>query len=105
MKNHQLPASEVKVHFGEVLNRVVYGKQPVIVTKHNKAVAVIVDMEEWQKHKQKKTESPPRKRAKWLIEADRIREGIHVWQKKTKVVDTLDSVKLIRELRDEMSRV
>lgn len=105
MKNQQLPASEVKVHFGEVLNRVVYGKQPVIVTKHNKAVAIIVDMKEWQKHSCKKTETPPRKRAKWLIEADRIRENIHVWQKKTKVVDTLDSVKLIRELRDEMSRV
>lgn len=43
-----VPASEAKVHFGEILNTCVYGNTPITITKHDKPVAVLVKIEDWQ---------------------------------------------------------
>ena len=105
MKANQLPASEVKVHFGDILNRVIYAKQSIVITKHHKAVAVIVGIDEWQRKNQKTPEKTPRKKSQWLIESEALREKLRSYRKKNAIIDTLDSVKLIRETRDEMSRI
>jgi len=49
---HAIPASEARVHFGEVLRRVYVGKEHIIVEKGGLPVVAIIpfsDFEEWQR--------------------------------------------------------
>jgi prevent-host-death family protein len=49
---HTIPASEARVHFGEVLRRVYAGKEHIIVEKGGLPVVAIIpfsDFEEWQR--------------------------------------------------------
>lgn len=45
---HSLSATEARVHFGEVLERVAQADEPVIVTRGARPVAVIVSFEAYQ---------------------------------------------------------
>ena len=48
LSEKNVTASEAKLHFGELLNRCVYGSEPIVITKHDKPVAVLVKMAEWK---------------------------------------------------------
>lgn len=85
-------ASDAKRLFGNVLNECIYGKKAVSVNKHGKVVAFIVPAEMWQDKKNPGHDKP-------LPFVDEI----YKWREKykNKKRKTIDSVKMIRELREE----
>ena len=94
-----LPASEVKLHFGEILNQCIYQKKAVFIKKHEKPVAVIVSLEEWEEKvgKQSSLQTNPL-----------IKEFEEFWEQTKpsykKKLAAVNSVNLIRKLRDERSK-
>lgn len=42
----EMPASSVRAAFSEVINRVAYGKERVVITRHDHAVAALVPVED-----------------------------------------------------------
>ena len=103
-------ASAAKLHFGELLNRCVYGGEEVIITKHDKPVAVIVRIEDWQKKQApsvKKTtpkhlrETPYENLPPVLQKIRDLRKHTLEYQKKNGIIDNISAVQLIRMIRDE----
>jgi prevent-host-death family protein len=47
MQNHFIAAREAKNHFGELLDNA--QREPIIVTKKNRPVVVVISVEEYQK--------------------------------------------------------
>ena len=43
-KDSQISATEAKLRFGDILDRCTYGHEDVIITKHGKPVAVMLDI-------------------------------------------------------------
>jgi prevent-host-death family protein len=44
---NEITATELAEKTGDVINRVHYGRQPIMVTRRGKPVVVIVDVETW----------------------------------------------------------
>ena len=42
----EIPVSDVRAAFAEVLNRVAYGKERVLITRHDHGVAALIPMED-----------------------------------------------------------
>lgn len=53
-----VPATDVKNQFGSYLGEVVYGKEPLVVEKYGKPVAVLVRYEDWIEKTQGSPGSP-----------------------------------------------
>lgn len=48
MTKRRVSAFEARTHFGEILDRVRYRKEPCVVEKNGRPAAVIVDLEAYQ---------------------------------------------------------
>jgi prevent-host-death family protein len=48
---HTIPASEARVHFGEVLRRAYAGKEHIIVEKGGLPIAAIISMQDYEKYR------------------------------------------------------
>lgn len=42
-------ATDVKNHFGDYLGGVIHRREPLLIEKHGKTVAVLIEFGEWQK--------------------------------------------------------
>jgi prevent-host-death family protein len=91
-------ATEAKLHFGEILSQCVYGKTPVYIQKHGKPVAVLVNIETWQKEKdtEERSQSPLQRELKayWKSVEEYKRKNPQTRKSPT-------AVEMIRALRDE----
>ena len=87
-----IPATEIKNRFGDYLGEVIRRQEPVLVERHGKPVAVLVDFEHWKKMKEEKEESS------WIRELSRTLDKI---EKKHPHAKKFSSVDLLRQIRDE----
>ncbi len=85
-----VPATDLKNQFGTYLGEVVFGKEPLVVEKHGKPVAVLVRYEDWVN--KEKGHSPTLNNFLSLVDA---------LKKNHPIVKYPSSVALIREVRDE----
>lgn len=98
-----ITASKAKLHFGEILNQCVYGKQEIIVTKHNKSLAVIIPFEQWQE-KKKKEESDddiPELHKKVLLMREDIKKRIAKGEIKPPKYTSVELCRMVREENDK----
>lgn len=54
---NEISATEAKQCFGELLGTCLYGGGKVVITKHNKPVAVLVSMDEWKAREKSPTQA------------------------------------------------
>lgn len=89
-----VPATEIKNRFGDYLEQVMK-KEPLLIERHGKPAAVIVDFEQWKKLKpvEKKERDHP-----WIEAAQKLAEEI---DKKHPQMKRFSAVELIRQIRDE----
>lgn len=99
----EVNATEAKLHFGEILNRAVYGDKVTIVTRHGKPVAVVANIKQWNEKSPKKIKED-KDVPQWLKKMRLLQKKIAARRKKLGIVDTSDSVKIIREIRDNNGR-
>ena len=85
-----MSALEVRKHFGSVLDQVAKEHTPVVISRANKPLAVMISIDEYQ--------------ARNSSRENRIRltiEKIDGWKKRRKhALKKLDPVKLIRDIRE-----
>ncbi|RMF85264.1 MAG: type II toxin-antitoxin system Phd/YefM family antitoxin [Nitrospinota bacterium] len=48
-KVHQLSTSDARNHFADLVNRVAYGKEQVILRRHGQALVAVIPLEDWQR--------------------------------------------------------
>lgn len=104
-------ASQAKQQFGELLNRCVYGGERVVITKHDKPVAVLIRMEDYRGTEAKPrgarkeippaSERPDHELPPILREARELRRQIATYQASQGTKDTRTAVEWIRMIRDE----
>jgi prevent-host-death family protein len=75
----RVSAFEARTRFGEILDGVRYRKEPCIVERNGRPVAVIVDLEVYQalqalQEQEKQIETYTDQRMKEFLEADRLSE-------------------------------
>lgn len=78
----RVSAYEARTRFGEILDRVRYRKEPVIVEKNGRPAAVIVDLEVYQgmealREEEKYIEEYSDERLKKFLAADRLAPREH----------------------------
>lgn len=92
-----MTASDAKLNFGEVLNQCVFGDVDIIVTRHNKPLAVIQRYESWQQ--QQSSDAIPALHRDVL----EFRQSIQNRLKKSGKKPTKSSVvELAKQARDEL---
>lgn len=52
----RLAVKDVRANFSDVLSRVYYGQEPVIVERKGKPVAVLISPEQWERYQQQTRE-------------------------------------------------
>lgn len=89
-------ATDLKNRLGDYLGEVIHRKEPLMIERHGKPVAVIVDLEQWKTLRpvqEGKTGDHP-----WIVAAKRLADKI---DKKHPVMKPFSAVELIRQIRDE----
>ena len=87
-----IPATDLKNQFGTYLGEVVFGKEPLVVEKHGRPVAVLVRYEDWINKEKGRQDSPALSHFLNLVET---------LKQNHPTVKYPSSVDLIREVRDE----
>lgn len=87
-----VPATDLKNRFGNYLGEVVYGKEPLVVEKHGRPVAVLVRYEDWINQEKGRQESPALHHFLNLVEE---------LKKNHPTAKYPSSVALMHEVRDE----
>lgn len=90
----EIAATEAKIHFGEILDTVVYGNQVAIITKHGKPVAKITRFHDQEDAKEK--EAP-----EWYRSAIAFKKRLGKRQQRDNIRDNISDVELIRQIRRE----
>ncbi|MDP9368815.1 MAG: type II toxin-antitoxin system Phd/YefM family antitoxin [Chloroflexota bacterium] len=86
-------ATEVRVHFGELMRRVVEGQEPVVVERGGKPQVVVVSVEEYERLRGERIE-----REDWWERARRSRERV---ARELNGRPFPDITELIHEMREE----
>ncbi|MBI2346794.1 MAG: type II toxin-antitoxin system Phd/YefM family antitoxin [Deltaproteobacteria bacterium] len=87
-----IPATKVKNSFGECLAQVTLGRDPLIVERHGRPIAVLVSYPVWQEV----TGEQPVYRSAWVEMALELSEKI-----RRRGRPQTPAVELIRQIRDE----
>lgn len=91
-------ASEAKLHFGDVLDHCVYGKKNIIIQKHGKPVAVMV---EYHSFNSQKPEGNVVAETSLVAKMGKISKRVAGYKTSKKPVSAVDIVKTIRNERDK----
>lgn len=89
-------ASEAKLHFGDYLSQCIYGRNLVYITKHDKEVAVLVSIQDWEGEEPSHAGPMPHPFLKKMrkARADYLAKG-------GKAGNGSSAAALVRQLRDE----
>lgn len=90
-----IPATEIKNRFGRVLGNVVRQKKAVVIERHGRPAAVIVDIAQWQNLTSEKGTTNP---DVWTESFSSLLEKIRRNHARPK---SAPSVRLIRKIREE----
>lgn len=90
-------ATKIKNRFGDYLGEVIYRREPVLIERHGKPVAVIVDFDEWKKLRNKKE----KKEHPWIKRLDELNEE---YLKNHPDAKPWSAVDLINEIREDESK-
>lgn len=91
-----VPATAMKNRFGDFLGEIIHRKEPLLIERHGKPVAVLVSLEEWKKMRREEGEGL--QQTPWIVECERLVEEIRKNHPRTKHTS---SVKLIRSIRED----
>ncbi len=64
-----LTAAEARTHFSEIINKVAYGKDRVLLTRHGKGLAAVISMQDLDVLKKLEDSSDLREAGKELLKA------------------------------------
>ena len=87
-------ATEIKNRFGDYLGEVVHAKEPILVKRHGRPVAVLVSLDQWKRTQAGEVE----RETAWVATARQLAEKI---DKKHPQMKSFSAVDLIRKIRDE----
>lgn len=99
-----LPASEAKKHFGEVLNRCVFGNEPVFIKRHDKTIAVVISFEEWKKHHSEQTEEEDCQNNPLYQKIMKLKKDIAEYQRKNPQPKGPTNEEIIKQAREERTK-
>lgn len=104
-KQKAIAASEAKLHFGEILNQCAYGKEPVVIKRHDKPIAVLVNFEEWKKTKDSSlAKTKKQKRSPLFYELKQLHRDMAAYRKKHGIKITKTTEELVKEGREERTK-
>ena len=90
-------ATELKNRLGDYLGAVIHGHEPVLIERHGKPVAVLVDYEKWKRLREEKS---VKIEDSWIVECRELVERI---KKNHPHVKQTSAVELVRQIREEES--
>ena len=93
---HTVSATEARVHFGELLQRVVQAREPVTIERAGKPQAVLLALEDYQRLVENQHTAPV-----WQEKLNKARQQI---QTKLAARRLPDPAKIIRDGRDQRDR-
>jgi prevent-host-death family protein len=91
-----ISATEMKNRFGDYLGSVIHRREPLVIEKHGKPVAVIVDFDQWQKLREEK--SLAREKHPWTSQCRRLSDAI---RKNHPNAKPFSASRLVHEIREE----
>ena len=87
-------ATEARVHFGELLQRVIRSKKAIVVERAGKPLAVILSMDEYERL------AAPEEEPAWKTLVQQAREQIRVELGNRELLPVDEIIRLMREERD-----
>ena len=100
-----IPASEAKLKFGEMLNKCAYGKEPIVIKRHDKPIAVLINFEEWKKSTEKQnTEKQESEKSPLYYELIQLHRDMAAYRKKHGIKITKTTEQLLKESREERTK-
>ncbi len=100
MSEIEVTMTELKQSLGELVNRVAYGQDWVVLVAHGKPKAAIVPIEDLERLRRLRRGEITAQRATTLEDLDALRERIRRrWE--VEGIEPVNSADLIREMRDE----
>lgn len=88
-----IAATEIKNRFGDYLGEVIHKKGPVLIERHGKPAAVIVEFDQWKRLREEKNESSP-----WF---ESLKELVERIDRNHPDVKPFSAVDLVRQIREE----
>lgn len=85
-------ATDVKNRFGDFLGTVIRKREPLVIERHGKPVAVLVRYEEWAGKRK-----GPEKKTPWVDSCERLAQDIA----RTHPSRSFSAVDLVRAIREE----
>jgi prevent-host-death family protein len=89
-----VPATEIKNRFGDYLGEVVHRREPLVIERHGKPVAVLVGIEEWRRLQD---EEGKRSTVPWVEACMKLAEEIRKKHPRARHTSAVDLVKAVRE--------
>ncbi len=90
-----VPATKIKNRFGDYLGEVLRKREPILIERHGKPVAVLVDLAQWDHHTSRKTQvsafTDP-----WIEDLKKIHRRMEQNSSKK-----FSAVELVRQIREE----
>lgn len=90
----EVSCTDIQNQFGNYLGWVVHRREPLLIEKHGKPVAVLVDYQEWKKMK----EGPKTTRTPWC---DALDQHLEEMKKKHPNAKPFSAVELVNQIREE----
>jgi len=100
MAEIRVTMTELKRSLGELVNRVAYGGDRVVLVSRGRPKAAIVSIEDLELLRQLRREEATGRQATRLEDLDALRERIRRWREEHGI-EPVDSADLIREMREE----
>lgn len=91
---HTISATEARVHFGELMQRIINSQNPVIVEKGGKAQVVIMSVAHYQRLQQEKAQD-------WLEHLEQTHALIEQELNEEDLPDPAEVIRKMREERDD----
>lgn len=90
-----IPATDIKNRFGDYLGEVLRKREPILIERHGKPVAVLVDLDQWNHRTFRKPEAAAFKDP-WIEGLKKIHQRM-----KKNVSKKFSAVELVRQIREE----
>lgn len=94
MQTAAISAKEARKRFAEIVNRVVYGKEQIVITRYDRPEAVLIPFEIHQKETIQKTNQETENRRKILKKFIKLGAGFGKWKAAETIIKERDRERL-----------
>jgi prevent-host-death family protein len=100
MNDQYVSIGQVKRDISQLVNRVAFGKERIVLTSRGTPKAALVSMEDYEKLQQESQEARRARLQAWMAEVDALAEKI----RERTGGKTIDVVELVRSVREDLEQ-